>query len=1168
MSIFSRLALASLVLACVTQGCMWPDAPSVGQDEASEATPRAAQEQQPAPSAGLIESRDRAAEDAADTAQELDGDELSRGLHAAGVSTASCSGEPLGGFDYCGPDCQCSVNEGDCDSDADCADGLACMRDTGALFGFDPEVDMCMERCTPDALGTPDFCSPECPCEFGQGDCDRDSDCAAGGTCAKNVGAAFGFAPDVDVCVDACDPILNGTFDYCSSSCLCEAGQGDCDSDSDCAPGHVCAENVGADYGFPDNMDVCEAVETPQERFSGKLLDENGRALAGATVSVNQVSAVSDEQGYFDITVDISPDSRYVLNAEKFGHVPHSSIYTGAGVTDAAITVRKAQMISLAPETTDFEDRAGTRIALSAPMQDVLVDANGEPPKGLVLAQMHTFDIVEEGMFGDMEAVTTDGNLVALLSVGAVSVDFVDLEGNEYQLRPGASAQIALEVPPEVDYSGPIPLWHYDEEQGRWVEEGEGMVQDGMAFATVYHFSAYNFDAKVERPSCIKITTTGGNIGDQFNARIEVQTPPNENQQVFRNSRIVTLDHGLNNALFNLPNNTDVKIFVPPSASEPIVPAVNSGAPWGGTGSPLPNDIDKCNGSVILPELKGTIAGIARLQDLTKHQGIIIQVLDSKDDGAEIFASGTSNDEGRYVIPDIPPRGLPYTVKISQPGYASFYFSISVQGGAVSHLACVELLAGDIAEPKDKFTQEDLDVINDKINEGTDDPNDPADYDNDGDVDLDDFQIAQDNIDKDPLELTNVQCPSGDVTKVIAGFSHTCAVMSDGGRVRCWGGSTLGQLGYGNTFSIGDDETLISSPDTSVSNAEISFAAGALHSCVLISEGTEKNVHCWGDNSNGQLGRDDKENIGATQPAATTTLKVALSLDGDSVEKVVAGAYHTCALTVNGAVYCWGDNSYGQLGCGHFDDIGDGTIPVSSLTPVPVGEAVQDITAGGFHTCVTAQDSSGVKCWGYNQFGQLGYGHAENISTPQEEVFTPIASSAAKVISISAGFYHTCVVLDTLQAKCWGAGSNGQLGRGADTTNFGDESDEQLASLAELNLGANIGDLKDSVELRAGGFHTCARVNQSIKCWGRANHGQVGYGATSDVLAPPDNFVDLDDAPVKTLALGLNHSCVVLKTGNVTCWGRSNLGQLGYGNVSNIGDDEPPASAGTIPFLD
>src|SRR5690606_22059460 len=145
----------------------------------------------------------------ADLVHELDGDELELAREPSGELTskaAPCAGAP-GGSSFCHPSCPCASEQGDCDSDDDCAPGLTCMRDTGALFGWDPEIDVCLPICTDIGLGTPDFCSPGCPCSAGEGDCDSDRDCADGAVCAKNVGAHFGFAADVDVCVDACDPI-------------------------------------------------------------------------------------------------------------------------------------------------------------------------------------------------------------------------------------------------------------------------------------------------------------------------------------------------------------------------------------------------------------------------------------------------------------------------------------------------------------------------------------------------------------------------------------------------------------------------------------------------------------------------------------------------------------------------------------------------------------------------------------------------------------------------------------------------------------------------------------------------------------------------------------------------------------------------------------------------
>ncbi|MCG8418349.1 MAG: hypothetical protein MJE77_10445 [Proteobacteria bacterium] len=213
--------------------------------------------------------------------------------YGAGVDVCMepCSELALGSPEFC-DNCPCESGQGDCDSDSECASGLVCAWDLGPAFGFGPEVDVCIEPCDDIQNGTSDFCSSACPCDRGQSDCDDDSDCIIGLVCGENIGLHYGYGADDDVCVEPCNEVLNGTYDFCSTSCPCEHGQGDCDHDSDCAPGHVCVHNVGADYGFRSGIDVCVSPVTPQERFAGKVIDSLGRAMSGATVSINQQGRV------------------------------------------------------------------------------------------------------------------------------------------------------------------------------------------------------------------------------------------------------------------------------------------------------------------------------------------------------------------------------------------------------------------------------------------------------------------------------------------------------------------------------------------------------------------------------------------------------------------------------------------------------------------------------------------------------------------------------------------------------------------------------------------------------------------------------------------------------------------------------------------------------------
>lgn len=165
----------------------------------------------------------------------------------------------------CGP---CTRRLGDCDRDSECAPGLVCVNDRGADFGFAPGIDVCLGGNIPDeprcTLGSGRFCTDCGPCASGQGDCDSDSECAPGLECVDNVGGQFGFAPGVDVCLPGGPPPMCtstvGRGDFCSTPGCgpCGVGEGDCDSDAECAPGLRCVEDIGPRFGFGARVDVCQ----------------------------------------------------------------------------------------------------------------------------------------------------------------------------------------------------------------------------------------------------------------------------------------------------------------------------------------------------------------------------------------------------------------------------------------------------------------------------------------------------------------------------------------------------------------------------------------------------------------------------------------------------------------------------------------------------------------------------------------------------------------------------------------------------------------------------------------------------------------------------------------------------------------------------------------------
>ncbi len=382
-----------------------------------------------------------------------------------------------------------------------------------------------------------------------------------------------------------------------------------------------------------------------------------------------------------------------------------------------------------------------------------------------------------------------------------------------------------------------------------------------------------------------------------------------------------------------------------------------------------------------------------------------------------------------------------------------------------------------------------------------------------------------------------------------AGTFHTCARWTDG-TVQCWGHGASGKLGYGNVRDIGDDETPASAGLVSV-GAEVSqISAGGSHTCALLPTDA---VKCWGEGANGALGYGNTENIGDDElPSSVGVVDV-----GAAVAELSAGGGHTCAGLADGNVRCWGIGINGQLGYAATETIGDDETP-SSAGNVDVGGTVMQVAAGGSHTCALLATGR-VRCWGLGFDGRLGYGNTDSIGDDETPASEGDVDVGGDVVEIAAGARHTCALLTTGDVRCWGAGDRGQLGY-ANTENIGDT--EAPASAGNVNVGAKV------AQVVAGNNVTCAlRVDGDVTCWGDGAYGALGYANTENIGDDEEpasaGTVDVGGKVVQ-LAVRESHVCALLATGSVRCWGRNNLGQLGYGNTNNIGDDETPASAGDV----
>lgn len=397
------------------------------------------------------------------------------------------------------------------------------------------------------------------------------------------------------------------------------------------------------------------------------------------------------------------------------------------------------------------------------------------------------------------------------------------------------------------------------------------------------------------------------------------------------------------------------------------------------------------------------------------------------------------------------------------------------------------------------------------------------------------------------------RAPLRDVVQVVGGESHTCA-LDRAGIVRCWGSNERSQLGLGDG-ALSDRTTPV--PVSGLGAGVRAIAAGYFHSCAITAAG---GVRCWGWNAFGALGND-----------STTDAPMPIDVPGldKGVVALSLGAVHSCALLDSGSVRCWGANGQGQLGDGSRSD------RLVAVAVTGLGSGIASIHAGSEHTCAVAT-SGAVSCWGDNDFGQLGDGSRIDRLTPVALVgnvqqFSRVSAAARHTCGISiagamlcwgdlilggdpdtdgslvprpvrnlppgfsalvSGVFHSCALGNDARVRCVGDNASGQFGVGDLRDSFEAETTVGLAP------GANV--------LGAGGFHTCAAsADAGLQCWGLNTSGQLGIDSTTLRLTPTP--VSGLEADVVAVASGGYHGCALTSTGAVKCWGQNNQDQIGDG---------------------
>lgn len=316
---------------------------------------------------------------------------------------------------------------------------------------------------------------------------------------------------------------------------------------------------------------------------------------------------------------------------------------------------------------------------------------------------------------------------------------------------------------------------------------------------------------------------------------------------------------------------------------------------------------------------------------------------------------------------------------------------------------------------------------------------------------------------------TPVTVHGGVTFSALASGEFTVCGISTASALYCWGdeGGTV-------PARVTGDPGLVS--------VTVGDGIGPGHYCGLTTSG---GAYCWGSNIDGEVG-DGTTGGDATVgggPFRTTPVAVA---GGGTFATLTAGLWHTCGVTTNGAAFCWGDSSGGQLGAG--------PTVVNSSTPLPVsgGFSFFSLSAGGTETCGVVT-GGGAYCWGSNGAGQLGNGSITSSAVP-------VAVAGGRTFTtISTGAHHACALTADGAAYCWGWNAYGELGVGNNTgpdkclSQFGACSMKPVAVTGGLKFAA----------VSAGGETTCGlTLSGATYCWGRNDVGQVGDGTKTNASKP------------------------------------------------------------------
>ena len=387
---------------------------------------------------------------------------------------------------------------------------------------------------------------------------------------------------------------------------------------------------------------------------------------------------------------------------------------------------------------------------------------------------------------------------------------------------------------------------------------------------------------------------------------------------------------------------------------------------------------------------------------------------------------------------------------------------------------------------------------------------------------------------KNNNEYKNKQKPQpvyNDTSKPIiaAGSYHSCSVLKS--KLFCWGNNDVGQLGDGTT----EDRLNAKYIDGLGKVKQISL--GRHNTCAI---NYDDNLFCWGQNKYGEIGDDSTTD-------SMTPVRVNMPND-DKVMMVGVGYYHTCAiLKKNARLMCWGRNMHGRLGDGTIDD---------KKYPSPTFEEdtlVTHVSLGRQHTCAITDFGKKLYCWGHNSFGQVGDGETTRTHLLPTNIID-FTDTESKILQISLGRFHSCALMYLYDEKrnvlkCWGFNKSGQVGNGSHNDNQ-QKNDTTVPDISQDQVvRPTVIAIDDVVRVDCGDFHTCAiKKDGGLFCWGQNIGGILGDGTVTGRLEPTHIPLPVNKTVID-VASGGRHTCAMLKNEQMKCWGENYYGQLGDGTT-------------------